>query len=80
MKVYCVCIEEEVDEGELFRVEIFSTIEKATLYFQQMKEEDSEIVAEIVEYEIDHPESGDTTYLLEDSDYTESDSYQSSSE
>ena len=66
MKVYCVCIEEIDDEGELFRVEIFSTFEKAEHYMNNIVEDDT--VADIVEYIIDEPESGDTTYAVSESE------------
>lgn len=71
MIVYCVCIEEEDDQGLIYRVEIFSTIEKAQIYIDQITCED--VKTDIVEYILDQPESGDTTYEVDDSSYSESD-------
>lgn len=65
MKVYCVCIEESDDEGDIFRVEIFSSQEKATAYLNNIVNQ-PDITADIVEYTIDEPESGDTTYAVDD--------------
>ena len=75
MKVYCVCIEESDDEGDVFRVEIFSTIENATIYLNKVTDGGTleDVVADIVEYEIDTPESGDTTYAVDDSDFSTND-------
>lgn len=72
MKVYCVCVEEFVDEGVQFRVEIFSTIEQANLYLEDVTDR-RDVEADIIEYQVDVPESGNTCYLVEDSDYSTSD-------
>lgn len=81
MKVYCVCIEETAsdDEGDVFRVEIFSTIENARMYINKITKGgvDDDIDTEIVEYVLDEPESGDTSYFIEDSDYDSQVSYES---
>lgn len=79
MKVYCVCVESTIDEGDEFRVEIFSTLENATLYLDSITDGGSnELVrGDVVEYELDNPESGDTCFIVEDSDYSTSSEYSS---
>lgn len=66
MIVYCVCIEELDDQGQIYRVEIFSTFKQAKMYLDTIVEDEDDIKGDIIEYTIDDPESGDTTYAVDD--------------
>lgn len=71
MKVYCVCIEEYMDDSDVYRVEVFSTLENASLYLETITNggDNEDIRGDIVEYTLDEPESGDTCYVVEDDGY-----------
>jgi len=77
MKVYCVCIEEYLndendDNSDIYRVEIFSTFQRAQMYLDDITNFREDVKGDIVEYTLDDPESGDTCFVIEDDDYTPS--------
>jgi hypothetical protein len=67
MKVYCVCIEEYIHVEDVYRVEVFSTLEAAERYLDDLTDGGTldEIRGDVVEYTLDEPESGDTCFVIE---------------
>ena len=78
MNVWCVCIEEFHEEEDVYRVEIFSNKEKAQKYINKITA-NAEVTAEIVQYLVDEPMSGDTMFVIEDSE-EDSDEWSTTSE